>query len=219
MGSITAAGMIAEIRAILGAINTDLVSDTVVGQHMNAGYQIDVSLKLDLPELDGTDTEATVASTATTAFSVTDVLTIKGIVDNNGIPLKQITANEYDRLLARTGAITGVPTHWYRTGSTTSGQVTVRWYPVPNAAYTMTLNYKKRPAAISSTTPTAIDSLYDEPIVYYGAARTAAYLRMYEDSQNLKKYADALLAGLGGLYPPGSEYQWSFTSNIMDEMA
>lgn len=217
MGSLTAAGIIAEVRAILGAQDTNLISDTIVGNHLNAAYQIDVAGQLDLPELDKTDTEATVASTATTAFSATDVLVIKGIVDNNGLPLKEITSNEYDRLQARTGSLTGVPTHWYHTGATTSGQVTVRWYPVPNAAYTMTLNYRGRPTAISSTSATAIDALYDQPIVYYAASRSAAYLRMYDDALKLRQYADGLLARAKSGQIGTSEYRWQIHG--LEEMA
>jgi hypothetical protein len=218
MGTLTGTQFAYDIRDLFGDVETkSYPSEAQVLRNINSAYINDICALADLSELDTTDTEATVASTATTAFSVTDVLAIKGIVDNNGIPLKEITANEYDRLWARTGAITGVPTHWYRTGATTSGTITIRWYPVPNAAYTMTMNYRDRPAVLTASTATAIDSLYDEPLLYFAAARIAARMRMFDTSVSFKKYAQSLLAGAAASQMRSSEYLWSMGG--MEEMS
>lgn len=210
MGTLLGKEFSYDIRDLFGDMDSkSYPREDQVLRDINSAYLNDICAAADLSELDTTDTEATVASTATTAFSVTDVLAIKGIVDNNGIPLKEITANEYDRLWARTGAITGIPTHWYRTGATTSGTITVRWYPVPNAAYTMTLNYRDRPAALTATTATIIDSMYDEAILYFAAARVAARMRMFDEAMRFKKYAQALRSEALGSQMRSSEYRWS----------
>ena len=213
MGTLTGREFSTDIRDLFADV--DAVSyprENQVLRDINTAYVNDLCAKYDFSELDTTDTEATVASTATTAFSVSDILAIKGIVDNNGIPMKEITANEYDRLLARTGAITGVPTHWYRTGATTSGTVTVRWYPVPNGAYTMTLNYRDRPAALTTSTATVIDSVFDDPLLYLAAARVAVRIRLFEESAKFKKYAQATLAEILGSQLRGTEYVWDIGS-------
>ena len=53
-----------------------------------------------------------------------------------------------------------------------------------------------------------IDSVFDEPLIYYSASRAAAYLRMYDDSTKLKQYADALASNLLPTQLRGSEYVW-----------
>ena len=218
MGTLTGAQFSYDVRDLF--LDVDAKSyprEDQVLRDINSSYTNDLCGAVNLDELDATDTEATVASTATTAFSATDVLSIKGIVDNNGLPLKEITSNEYDRLQARTGSLTGVPTHWYRTGSTTSGQVTVRWYPVPNAAYTMTLNYQKRPTALTASTATTIDSMYDEAILYFTAARVAARMRMFNEAMGFKKYAQALRDESYKSQQRTSEYRWQIHG--LEEMA
>ena len=117
MGSIIGASAALEVRGILGAVDTSMLSDTFLYQDLNAAYREDICARADLSELDTVDAKRTTANQAMLTFDAPSVLTIKGITDSNGIPLKEITANEYDRVLNRTGVLKGLPRYWYKTSN------------------------------------------------------------------------------------------------------
>lgn len=199
MGALTGGSYDASVRAILGTQSTDLLPTATLLRFTNAAYQTDICSRFDLAELDATDAESCVAGTATIAFSVTDVLIVKSISNTtDSQELIPISADYYTRLEGRSGSTTGTPTHYYRTGATTSGTVTFRLWPTPDAATALLLNYRKRPAALTDATATVIDTLFDEPITYYAASRAAMYLRMYgkekNDAKELRSFADMLAA-------------------------
>lgn len=210
MGVLTAAKMELDIRGIVPEAPSERVQSVQVLRHINAAYHTDVCARVDLPELDTTTTESTVASTATTTFDGTsnDILTPKGITDNTGQPLIEISANVLDRIVGRTTTTTGTPTHWYRTTNSTVGQVVVRWYPVPDAAVTMTLNYRRRPPELTISTATVIDTLYDEPIIYYAASRVASFVREFKAAKELRSYADSLLSSVAGTMIHTPQWRW-----------
>jgi hypothetical protein len=56
----------------------------------------------------------------------------------------------------------------------------------------MTMNYQKRPSALTATTATVVDTMYDEAILYFAAARVAARMRMFDDALSFKQYAQAI---------------------------
>lgn len=189
MGAINGTAMVTQGRAILGAISTDLISDAIGLALCNAAMVADIAARVDLDELDEIETKAS-GTSGTLDWSTTNALLIKGIVNASGTPMRHVTSAEFDRLTARVAAA-GSPLYWIRTGDTDSGAVRIKFYPIPAAGENLTMNYKTRPAAMT-TGATTIDTIYDEPLIYYTASRMAAYLRMYDDSAKLRQYADTL---------------------------
>ena len=194
MGSLNVAAVTAEVRAILGAQDTNLISDAMILSQENAAYINDICAKHPLPDLDKSTTQT--FTTASASSSATDILYIKGITNSSGVPLREVSDDEWVRLGMIVAAAGTTPTHWHWAGTGTSGTVTISVYPTLTSA-TLLINYQSRPAALT-TGATTIDAMYDEPLVYYTASRTAAYLRMYDDSTKLRQYADALVASTHG---------------------
>jgi hypothetical protein len=194
MGAINGTDMVAQIRVITGVQDTNLLSAAQALEHVNAAYINDVCSKHPLPELDKSTTQTlTAASTSSTA---TDILFIKGITNASGVPLREISDDEWVRLGMIVAAAGTTPTHWHRASATISGQVTLAVYPTPTSA-TVSINYQSRPSAMTSGA-TVIDAMYDQPIIYYAASRCTAFLRMYDDSIKLRQFAESLMESIFG---------------------
>lgn len=211
MGTLIGSVFSSDIRDIFADV--DAVSfprEAQVLRDINSAYIEDVCSVLDLDELDSSTSENTVASTATTTFdgSSHDILIPKTITDADGLPLVEIKAREYDLFTARSGDTTGTPTHWYRTSNATVGDLVARWFPLPNAAVAMTLSYRKRPSALTSSTATVIDSLYDQVILYLAAGRVAARMRMFDEAKKLTGYGIGLRSQIAADQTRSSGHRW-----------
>lgn len=211
MGTLIGSIFSSDIRDIFADV--DAVSfprEAQVLRDINSAYIDDLCSVLDLDELDSSTSENTVAATATTTFdgSSHDILIAKTITDPDGTPLTEIKARDYDRFAARSGTITGTPTHWYRTTNATVGDLVVRWYPLPDAVVAMTLSYRKRPSALTFTTATVIDALYDQVILYLAAGRVAARMRNFEEAKRLTGYGIALRDQIAAGQTRSSQHRW-----------
>lgn len=196
MGAINGTDMVAQIRVITGVQDTSLLSASQALEHVNAAYINDVCSKYPLPELD--KFVSTSFSSSSNALTGTDVLFIKGLATSAGVPIREVSDDEWVRLGMTISATGTTPTHWHRTSAGTSGTITAVIYPAPAIGTVQVVaQYQSRPAAMTSGA-TVIDAMYDQPIVYYGASRCAAFLRMYDDSIKLRQFADSLMEGIFG---------------------
>jgi len=222
MGVLTGTNYDARVRAILGAVDTNMLSTAQLLEFTNAAYIDDVCGRYDLDELDKEYTgSSTAASTDNVTFGMTDCLVIKDICrTSDGVRLKRITSEQFSGLLARSGADTGTPEYWYRTSSSTSGTFKAFFYPMPDAVYALTVIYRLRPSDLDAASATVIDSRFDQPIVCFCASRSAMHLRMYEDAAKLRKYAQALLEDALGISSGISAYVTPFVGqNLVEEMS
>lgn len=199
MGTLTGSTYDTDVRAILGAINTDLLPTATLLRNTNAGYIEDVCSKWNVLELRTSATANTTASTQAYTPAVSNCLKFIALTNAAGQVLKEITpdtetpfASPSAALTSSTSYTTGVPMAYIRKGGASYVTLSFALLPVPDGAYPLTVWYRSRPAEIAAGTATAIDALWDQAILYYSASRSAAFLRMYDDAMTLRKYADML---------------------------
>lgn len=199
MGALTATTIDTDVRALLGTPSTDLLPTATQLRFTNAAYIDDVVLNYDCLELrQATTTNATVNVRAYTP-TISNLLRLRSIQNAAGQVLKEITPEIESRysapiaaLTSSAAAMTGLPTHYIRVGGAAYSTFTVNLYPVPDAAYPLTVFFVSRPAELSASTATTIDAVWDQSILHYAASRAAAFLRNYDDAMKLREYASTL---------------------------
>jgi hypothetical protein len=183
---------------------TDIV--TYLGNWVNQAY-VDLTTKnkfwdlkmptnFDFPEL-RTSTTATTTAGTPYIVSPTDLLYIRHIHnDTSDMKLDKIRFMEYVRDTGRaTSNSYSKPLQWIRDGGN------IYLYPTPDATYTLSVYYRKRPAAMSATTDTTvIGAEWDEPILWLATVQACMRLN---DFDKMKIWLEALVESLSsklGIY-------------------
>lgn len=163
----------------------------------NLFWGLKVPQGFEFPELNVADsTRATVANTAyiQTPSDALHVYTIHD--DTNDQKLSNISRGEYVKKTGRaTSTSYGKPTKWNRYG-------TRLWlYPTPDAVYSLTIYYRKRPATMTAAdSVTAIDAMWDEPIQLLANIQAMTRFKMYEQAESEKKEWLEMMSGKFGFY-------------------
>ena len=148
------------------------------------------------PELETSATASTVAGQDYVA-TPTDALIISTVHDStNDQKLGGIKFREYvDKTGRSTTASRSKPLYWLRYGSQ------VKLYPTPDAAYSLTIYYRKRPALLSGENDvTAVGAEWDEAILKFAVIQSMMRLKQYDTADVEKKALAELLSGKVDIY-------------------
>jgi len=190
MGAKLASAMLATANQVLGSPSTTTYSAANQLVWLNEAYLM-VAATHDHNELDTSETIATVASTATTTMTNTDVLRLKDLVHaDTGQVLEEIDRASFGILGGDLTTNTGRPERYYVSGMTSS-KLTIRWYPIPDGAYSIIVPYRKRPTALVTNAATVLNEAWDMVIEAYYISKFAAILRNYSDAKEWFSMATA----------------------------
>lgn len=199
MGTMTGSSFDTDVRAILGAANTDLLPTATQLRFTNAAFLEDICMRWNPLELRTSTTANATQSQATYTPAISTCLKFLSIQNAAGQLLKELppdVESPYSApiaaLTSSAAAETGLPTHYIRRGGAVYTTLSFTLFPTPDAAYPLTVYFVSRPAEVAAGTATTIDMLWDQAILYYAAARAAAFLLRWEDARNLREYANAL---------------------------
>jgi hypothetical protein len=148
------------------------------------------------PELETYGTAATVDGTATVS-TPTDCMVIRHVWDStNDTKLTRISFAEYIQMSGRaTSTSEGKPTRYVRNGDY------IYLYPTPDAAYTLYVYYRKRPATMSADADvTEIGAEWDEPILRIAKVLALRKLSQYDEAKKEQEYAEDMIRGVVGIY-------------------
>lgn len=154
---------------------------------------------LDFPEMHVSSTDDTADGTATLS-SIAGTLYVEEIFDDTSLKwLKWIPWSKYVSYTDRADtAKEGKPTEWHRRGTVASSDIFL--HPTPDAVYTCTIFYRKKPTLLSSTAVTAIGDEWDEPIVTLAVVYGLRWLHEFEKADKLFQAWAMSIAGLAGVY-------------------
>lgn len=206
MGERTYAEMKADLTLELGQ-RTDLTSAPLsAGDWINVAYLTLTTsnqffgFKLPkyfrFPELDTTSSATTVAGTDHVATPA-DALIVYTIHDTtNDTKLSGIRFREFVEKTGRaTTASRSKPLYWQRYGAN------LKLYPTPDAAYALTIFYRKRPAELSGASDvTILGAEWDEVILKLAVIQSMMRLKQYDTADVEKKALMELMAGKVDIY-------------------
>lgn len=148
----------------------------------------------ELLKVDGS--KATAANTKYISVP-SDLLSVYHIHDTtNDKPLDYLETQEYARKTGRaTSASYGKPAKWTRIESR------FYFFPTPDAAYSLEIFYRKRPALMSASSDvTEIDSMWDEPILKLAVIQSLMKIKRYDSAEQEKKEWLSMMGGKLGIY-------------------
>ncbi len=147
------------------------------------------------PELGTSSTAVTVAGTATVA-TPTDALIVRHVWDTtNDIKLDRIAWSTYVEYTGRaTSTSRGAPIEYIRQG------VYIYLHPTPDAVYTMTIYYRKRPAVLTGSATTVIGAEWDEPLLKLATAQSWLRLQAVDKYKCWREEFLSDVSGLIGIY-------------------
>jgi len=190
-------GQRTDIATIAGEIVNDAYlritcSNEIFGQRTNSYFP---SLEMRSSGLNTSDGQAHITVP-------TDCLFIRHVWDStNDVKLTKISLADYIQRTGRaTASAEGKPQQWVRRSSEATGYDYVFLYPTPDAAYTIYIYYRARPAKLTGTSKTVIGMEWDEAIVTLACAITAQRLKDYEAVKMYKDEFSDIVTGLVGLY-------------------
>ena len=133
----------------------------------NKFWDLKVPSNFDYPELRTSTTKSTTAGTAYVT-TPTDCLYIRHIHnDTSDMKLDKIKFMEYVRDTGRAATSSrSKPLQWIRDGSN------IYLYPTPDATYTLSVYYRKKPAVLTAGAKTVVGSEWDEPILWLATAQS-----------------------------------------------
>jgi hypothetical protein len=176
--------------------------DSYYGVWVNSAYtqlctrDIVGKRRIEIPELETITTAATVDGTAYVSVP-TDCLVIKEIYDTtNNKHLDWIAWGAY---IAKTDRATATaenkPDYWIRSG----GRIYL--YPTPDAAYTLSISYRKRPAALSGDSDvTILGQEWDDVILEMAHYIGRNWVGEMEKAEFSRKLADEMINNIMDIY-------------------
>jgi hypothetical protein len=148
-----------------------------------------------IPELETSSSATTVDGTAYVS-TPSDCIAVRTVFDEtNDTKLTYIPLSTYLAYNDRaTTTSEGDPNEWTRAGSK------IYLHPTPDAANTLTIHYKKRPADLSGTDTTVIGDEWDEPIVMLAAYKGFTWQGAFDKSKAAMEEFVMVVAGLISAY-------------------
>lgn len=183
----------AAVRAALGNPSTNIWSDTIVQGYINTAYYTDICARFDFFNLLGTATKAIVAGASSATFDVTEATGPSGCLAIKAVSIPSIhvtldKASPHDYVMVGgpdTTNVRGTPSRWDRLPDAT-GDLVLRIFPAADKAYTLRVDYRKRPLALDITADDQLTELpdeWDQILIDFACARLARSLRLHEDAQ------------------------------------
>lgn len=179
---------------------------TYVGAWVNAAYMdlctrnrfwdLKVPTNFEFPELNASE-DRTTADGIPYINKPSTALTITMLFDNTNLRrLYKMSSREYFEKNDRaTAAAEGQPTNWTRYGTS------LYLWPTPAAAYSLSVYYRRRPAAlINEIDATAVGAEWDEPILKLAVIQSMMRLKAYEQAALEKQEWMARVQDLIGIY-------------------
>lgn len=161
----------------------------------NKFWQLRFPKNFRFPELDTDQPDVTIDGTAYVA-TPTDCLYPHTVHDDtNDKKLDNMVWRTYIKKTGRATATSeGKPAKWVRYGSR------IYFHPTPDAAYTVTIYYRKIPAVMITGQTTAIQSIWDEPILKLAVIQSLMRLKEYDKATKEKAEWIDMMAGKLGVY-------------------
>ena len=154
-----------------------------------------VTRKIRFPQTNTSTTATTVDGTAYVSVP-SDCLFITEVYDTtNNRKLDEISWKSYIEYTDRTTTTSeNYPTEWTRYGER------IYLHPTPDAAYTVTIYYKKLVEDLTGTTTTIIGAEWDDPIIELASYIMYTWLGEYDKAKYCKEQFVAQATGLASLY-------------------
>ena len=148
-----------------------------------------------IPELETSSSATTVIHVAYVS-TPGDCIAVRTVFDEtNDTKLTFIPTSTYFAYNDRaTTASEGKPSEWARAGSK------IYLHSTPDAAYTLTVHYKKRPLDMSGTDTTIIGDEWNEPIVILASQKGFIWQGAFDKAKAAREEFIEIVAGLIGAY-------------------
>ena len=175
--------------------------DAVYGVWINTAYRMVANRdtvgkkKVYFPELNvstalSTSDGVAYVSVPTDCASVTEVFD-----DTSNVRLDWIPFSEYLSKTDRdTAAAEAAPTYWNRSGGY------IYLYPTPDATYSLTTYYRKRPATLTGTDVTAIGQEWDDIILELAVFVGRNWANEPDKAEYARKLAEDMITQTVGIY-------------------
>jgi hypothetical protein len=176
--------------------------DSFYGTWVNAAYNMLCNRSViegggfELPQLNTTSSATTVDGTGYVSVP-TDCLAILEVYDATN--KARLDWESYPSYISHTDRATstaeGKPSYWTRSGAY------IYLYPTPDAAYTLTISYRKRPAALAGESDvTIIGAEWDDVILELAHFVGRNWAGEQEKAEYSRKLADVMIANIAGVY-------------------
>lgn len=164
------------------------------------------------PELDSSQPDVTADGTAYISTPSDCLYAYTVHDDTNDKDLAGISWRSYLKKSGRATATSeGKPTKWVRSGSR------IYLSPTPDAAYAVTVYFRKIPTVMTTGTTTAIQSIWDEPILKLAVIQSLMRLKEYDKAKAEKaEWLDSMASKLGIYANEPIDREEFFSPNIQD---